>query len=130
MATNTTPTTTKKAVTKAPAKKAATPRKAAPGKAEAPRIEAKPEAVKVESPAAKPVKAERAPKAPRITPSTDPQHQAWQAAKKDLTSVMGELLYDSRRVVPDHAKSPEEAYAKVGAALKALTEFTESIRIK
>lgn len=95
---------------KAPAKKAVA-KKATPAKKAVP--------AKKAAPAGKPVKA-----------STDANHQQWQALKRELTSVMADLLYDSRRVTPDHSKSQEEATAKVSSALKVLSEFTESIRLK
>lgn len=119
-ATTDTPKVETKATTKAapkPVAKKAMPAKKAPAKKVAPAKKAT--AVKKAAPAGKPVKA-----------STDANHQRWQALKRELTSVMADLLYDSRRVTPDHAKSQEEATAKVISALKVLSEFTESIRIK
>lgn len=65
-----------------------------------------------------------------VKASTDPNHQQWQIVKRDITAAMSDLLYDSRRVNPGYAKNQAEATAKVTAALKVLSEFVESIRLK
>lgn len=107
--TTNTPVTKKPAPAKAPAKRAAAVKK---------------------SPAKKPAPLKRASEGKKVIASSDANHQQWQTLKRELTAVMADLLYDSRRVNPDHSKSQDEATAKVSAALKVLSEFKDSIRFK
>ena len=109
-------------------KKAAPAKKATPAKAPAKKASV---AKKASAPAKKtaaPVK--KASDGKKVIASTDANHQKWQTLKRELTAVMADLLYDSRRVNPDHSKSQDEATAKVTAALKVLSEFKDSIRLK
>lgn len=130
----TSPTPTVEAAPKAPVKapaKAPAAKKAPAKKAPAKKAAAtKTSPAKKATPAKAAAPAKKVPAAPKVMASSDKNHQQWQGLKRELTAVMSDLLYDSRRVTPDHSKSREEATAKVTAALKVLTEFAESIRLK